>query len=90
MGWLSPPISLYVHIYLFDIRNPQQYLDGARPNIKEIGPFIFRVGRKRRINEWTEQTVIFNEEFDADLMIDESYPVNITMNMINAPILVFI
>nr|XP_046909604.1 lysosome membrane protein 2-like isoform X3 [Dermatophagoides farinae]XP_046909606.1 lysosome membrane protein 2-like isoform X3 [Dermatophagoides farinae] len=87
MGWLSPPISLYVHIYLFDIRNPQQYLDGARPNIKEIGPFIFRVGRKRRINEWTEQTVIFNEEFDADLMIDESYPVNITMNMINAPIL---
>lgn len=41
-GWAIVPIPIYLHIYLFDIRNPNQYLNGDRPNIKEIGPFVFQ------------------------------------------------
>nr|XP_027199635.1 uncharacterized protein LOC113793762 [Dermatophagoides pteronyssinus] len=85
-GWATVPIPVYLHIYLFDIRNPNQYLNGDRPNIKEIGPFVFQVGRRRKVVEWTEHTVIFNELFDAELLVDQSYPINTTMHTINIPI----
>ena len=33
---------MYFEFYLFGIENPEKFLDGERPVLKEHGPFIYK------------------------------------------------
>ena len=40
--WIKTPVPLSVNLYLFDIQNPYEIMRGAKPIVKEIGPYSFR------------------------------------------------
>ncbi len=40
--WLNPPIDVYLNFHIFNLKNPFDFLEGARPVVEEIGPFVYR------------------------------------------------
>ncbi|CAF1030388.1 unnamed protein product [Brachionus calyciflorus] len=54
--WLNPPASIYRKYYLFEVTNPQEVLNGAKPNLRQRGPYTFR-------EKWEKRNLEFlNEE----------------------------
>lgn len=41
-NWIETPVPIKTKIYLFHIQNPQQFKDGAKPILKEIGPYVYK------------------------------------------------
>ena len=41
MSTKDPPV--YQIFYIFDTQNPDQYISGAVPIVKEVGPFAYRL-----------------------------------------------
>lgn len=35
------PFPLIVKIYLFHVENPDEVMNGAKPRLQEIGPYVF-------------------------------------------------
>jgi hypothetical protein len=40
-AWLAPPIKPLMRVYLFNVTNPQGFLEGEKPKLEEIGPFVY-------------------------------------------------
>ena len=40
--WLNPPLEVFMSFYLFNLKNPEDFENGARPIFEEVGPFIFQ------------------------------------------------
>ena len=40
--WMNEEIMRYRTIYIFNVTNSQDFLDGAKPNLVEVGPFVYR------------------------------------------------
>jgi scavenger receptor class B protein 1 len=40
--WIDPPVEAYLTFNLFSLKNPGEFLRGEKPNIEEIGPFVYR------------------------------------------------
>ncbi|EFA01368.1 sensory neuron membrane protein 2 [Tribolium castaneum] len=67
------PFPVDFKVYLFNVSNPQQVLDGTeKPKLEEIGPFVYKQYRKKTIlgkNE-EEDTISYTQketfEFDAE------------------------
>ena len=40
--WKKPPINPYLKLYFFNVTNPRRFLKGAKPILREIGPFVYQ------------------------------------------------
>lgn len=40
--WKDIPQPLHFKVYIFNVTNPKEILDGGIPKINEIGPYIYR------------------------------------------------
>ena len=57
-GFISDADSedrVYAKFYVQSIANPLEVLKGARPEIKEVGPFVYRMRNERFNLTWTEE-----------------------------------
>ena len=50
-AWLTPPIVPILKVYLFNITNPAQVLQGQDPITEEIGPYVYSATHIRRLIE---------------------------------------
>ncbi len=39
--WAKPPIKPYLKVYFFNVTNPRRFLKGAKPRLREVGPFVY-------------------------------------------------
>lgn len=57
--WRDMDIPIYQSFYLFNITNQDETLNGGRPNVKEIGPFVYRINiTKGEIGFNQSQTIV--------------------------------
>lgn len=40
--WHYTPIPLYIRFYLFNLTNPDEFTNGAKPVLQEVGPYVYR------------------------------------------------
>ena len=49
---MSPPVPIYMAFNMYHVENPDDIINGAKPNLTEIGPFVYRETRvKKNISE---------------------------------------
>jgi hypothetical protein len=40
--WLNPSVDVYLAFNIFNLKNPAEVMNGARPIVEEVGPFVYR------------------------------------------------
>ncbi|XP_070502419.1 sensory neuron membrane protein 1-like [Chironomus tepperi] len=55
--WEKTPFPVTFKAYLFNITNPLEFVAGGKPNVQEIGPYVF--------DEWKSK-IILSEDNDED------------------------
>ena len=41
--WKTPPVPVQFQLFIFDIVNPEEVLQGAAPSLLERGPYTYRL-----------------------------------------------
>jgi hypothetical protein len=52
--WANQNNPVYLKIYLFDVQNAQQVLNGEKPVLRERGPYTYREWSTKEILGWSE------------------------------------
>ncbi|CAH8674936.1 unnamed protein product [Schistosoma rodhaini] len=55
-NWKSPSVPVYFSIYLYNLTNPEEVLNGGRPRFDEVGPYVYREDRQRNNVEFSEES----------------------------------
>nr|KAG5688735.1 hypothetical protein BaRGS_002059 [Batillaria attramentaria] len=86
--WHKPPVPVIFEIYVFDIVNPEEVLQGGTPSVREKGPYTYRVSlEKFNVTFNPNHTVTYRQRqtfyFDRDLSVGSD---NDTFITVNAPL----
>ncbi len=46
-AWLTPPVPVYLKIYIFNVTNSEDVRRGSLPALQECGPFVFLENRTK-------------------------------------------
>jgi len=41
-SWLTPPVQPHLEGFAFNVLNPEEVVQGGKPRLKEVGPFIYK------------------------------------------------
>ena len=45
---MNPPVPVYMAFNMYHVNNPEEIKNGAKPNLTEIGPFVYQETREKR------------------------------------------
>lgn len=40
--WQDPPVPIYLKVYMFNVSNPAEFLNGEKPALVQTGPYTYR------------------------------------------------
>ncbi|KAM7439967.1 the CD36 [Porites harrisoni] len=91
--WKSASTPIYMKYYMFNVTNHKEVMQGAIPNVTQIGPYSYRELRSNEVLNWTRdhsivtfmpnRTYIFDPETSCDGCDDK----NDTFFTVNIPLL---
>ena len=56
--WQDLPTPMLASMYLFNVLNPQEVSSGAKPELEEVGPFVFTEQHHKARLVWNENGTI--------------------------------
>ncbi|UJR09756.1 hypothetical protein I4U23_013983 [Adineta vaga] len=60
--WRDSPVPMYISIYVFDLINEADFLNGGKPQVVERGPFVYKEQRtKTDIRYYPNGTISYRE-----------------------------
>ena len=65
-SFIEPPITFYRNIYFFNVTNPVAILEGAKPMVEEIGPFVYTEMKKKLDVEWDNDCLLYTSPSPRD------------------------
>ncbi|CAH1366562.1 sensory neuron membrane protein 2-like isoform X2 [Tenebrio molitor] len=68
--FMKVPFPFQVKVYFFDIQNVNEILQGAKPIVKEVGPYVYKLFRWKDGIEWNSDEISYYDymkfEFDQN------------------------
>ncbi|CAL8070693.1 unnamed protein product [Calicophoron daubneyi] len=55
--WSKPSVPIYFSVYLYNLTNPTDVLDGDRPHFSIVGPYVYRERRQTNVVGWSDEPV---------------------------------
>jgi len=52
--WAKPPITPYLKLYFFNVTNHEEFLNGSKPVLEEIGPFTYSESWEKANVTWLD------------------------------------
>lgn len=85
--WRDSPVPWFISIYVFDLTNANDFLNGAKPIVIQRGPFVYREERvKEKIGFYSNGTISYQEKrnytFDRSQSIDDELFNITTINIV--------
>ncbi|XP_031619587.1 sensory neuron membrane protein 2 [Contarinia nasturtii] len=91
--FVNIPQPLSFKVFIFNVTNPSEVIDGGVPNVKEVGPYVYRQYRHKENLEFTDdkryvifrgiQKFIFDDEASAPLKeSDDLVVLNVQLNSV--------
>lgn len=89
-NWLEPPVPLYVHVYVFNITNSDEFSKGSENlEVDEVGPFVYQETRSKNIYEELDSTITYEArnfyEFVPSMSVMKD---DVSMTTVNVALLV--
>ncbi|ODM99400.1 Sensory neuron membrane protein 1, partial [Orchesella cincta] len=71
--WSEMPIPMYSKFYFFNVTNPDKVMEGAKPILKEMGPYVYQEHRQKIILESNDETVKYRPKITYMFRPELSY-----------------
>ena len=88
--WTDPPVEMYKDFYIFNWTNPEEVLNGVKPNFKVLGPYKYREYRTKYIdyNHSNDCVISYIQHKTYEFDPVASYPLLDTENVVvlNIPV----
>lgn len=90
--WIEPDTPIYLKVFIFNLTNQEEFLNGQKPRLEELGPYVFVEKRRKFDIKFTEHGKIVSYlekksySFDQQLSGNRSLDDNIVF--IDVPSLV--
>ncbi|TSK72060.1 Lysosome membrane protein 2 [Bagarius yarrelli] len=86
--WKNPPPPVFMEFFFFNVTNPDEFMDGRKPSLMQIGPYTYREYRPKvnvtfvengsKVAALTPKTFVFVPEMSAgDPSVDSITTINI-------------
>ncbi|XP_059213730.1 lysosome membrane protein 2-like isoform X2 [Centropristis striata] len=87
-SWKKPPPPVYMEFFFFNVTNEAEFLEGAKPEVKQIGPYTYREYRYKdnvsmvddgeKVSAYNTKSFVFlREKSVGDPAVDRITTVNI-------------
>ncbi|XP_034458531.1 lysosome membrane protein 2-like isoform X2 [Hippoglossus hippoglossus] len=87
-SWKTPPPPVYMEFFFFNVTNVEEFLTGAKPEVRQVGPYTYREYRYKdnvsmvengtMVSAYNTKSFVFLRERSAgDPAVDEITTVNI-------------
>ncbi|XP_029548289.1 lysosome membrane protein 2 [Salmo trutta] len=95
--WKNPPPPVFMQYFFFNVTNPDDFLDGAKPIVSQVGPYTYREYRAKenvtfvdngtRVSAYQPKTFVFLPERsvgdpDDDMITTINIPAVAVMNKV--------
>lgn len=61
--WKATPVPLYLKLYVFNLTNPEEFQNGSKPVLEEVGPYVWReYHEKRNVTFHPNDTVTYLQQ----------------------------
>ncbi|KAM5194692.1 lysosome membrane protein 2 [Mantella aurantiaca] len=89
-AWTDPPPPIYMKFYFFNVTNPLEILDGEKPVVDEIGPYVYREYRPKEDIEFhfngTEVSAVNPKTYVFEAGLSKGNPRTDLVRTVNIPI----
>ncbi|XP_018408784.1 PREDICTED: lysosome membrane protein 2 [Nanorana parkeri] len=89
-AWVDPPPPIYMKFYFFNVTNPLEVLDGEKPVVDEIGPYVYREYRPKENIEFlengTEVSAVTPKTYVFEADLSKGNPMTDFVRTVNIPV----
>ncbi|CAK9831565.1 Scavenger receptor class B member 1 [Anthophora retusa] len=84
--WKKPPINVYLKVYIFNITNPDEFLEnGGKLRVEEIGPYVYQEILENENVTWHENNTISYNPKRTIVFVPEMSKGDPKLDMVRVP-----
>ncbi|XP_068241580.1 lysosome membrane protein 2-like isoform X2 [Palaemon carinicauda] len=85
-AWVDTPVPVYYRVFVFNLTNPEEFMNGDRPRVKETGPYVYLMKEsKQQVRFHTNGSVSYRTKplyfFQPEMSIGGQEDTIITVNI---------
>ncbi|XP_055926726.1 lysosome membrane protein 2-like isoform X2 [Argiope bruennichi] len=86
--WKKTPIPVTFKVFIFNVTNPKEVMDGQMPNVEEVGPYTFKQYRSKNVLSFNKEdkTVIYDDIKRYEFVPEKSADMSNKMYSLNLPL----
>lgn len=86
--WKETPIPVTFKVYLFNVTNHREVLNGSKPIVEEVGPFVFEQRRSKQVLEYGREnlTITYRDQKQYFFLKEQSADIESKIYTVNLPL----